>query len=210
MEACKRSTQKQKQRVEEQQLGLTVVLPPLIFSLRPSIPYFLSPKGNRRGSSSECLLHYTPNDIYPPRLSVCESHRLHSKEKPAPDLPSPYQARRKPTGYRGVHHDGSPRNQSQDSYATPLSSKCLQKMLKRRKDLPQRRMPVIIFIIPLPSAEMSLSRYSLRSKYIISLKIFVSGHVFLQQKYTSYLTTPNISIDLTLQKHKKGHDCSCP
>ena len=28
-------------------------------------------------------------------------------------------------------------------------------------------MPVIIFIIPLPSAEMSLFRYSLRSKYII-------------------------------------------
>ena len=167
MEACKRSTQKQKQRVEEQQLGLTVVLPPLIFSLRPSIPYFLSPKGNRRGSSSECLLHYNPNDIYPPRLSVCESHRLHSKEKPAPDLPSPYQARRKPTGYRGVHHGGSPRNQSQDSYATPLSSKCLQKMLKRRKDLPQRWMPVIILIIPLPSAEMSSFKYALRSKYIV-------------------------------------------
>ena len=31
MEACKRSTQKQKQRVEEQQLGLTVVLPPFLF-----------------------------------------------------------------------------------------------------------------------------------------------------------------------------------
>ena len=31
MEACKRSTQKQKQKVEEQQLGLTVVLPPLNF-----------------------------------------------------------------------------------------------------------------------------------------------------------------------------------
>lgn len=31
MEACKRSTQKQKQRVEEQQLGLTVVLLPLNF-----------------------------------------------------------------------------------------------------------------------------------------------------------------------------------
>ena len=167
MEACKRSTQKQKQRVEEQQLGLTVVLPPLIFSLRPSIPYFLSPKGNRRGSSSECLLHYNPNDTYPLRLSVCGSHRLHSKEKPAPDLPSPYQARRKPTGYRGVHHGGSPRNQSQDSYATPLSSKCLQKMLKRRKDLPQRWMPVIILIIPLPSAEMSSFKYALRSKYIV-------------------------------------------
>ena len=36
MEACKRGTQKQKQRVEEQQLGLTVVLPLLIFSSRPS------------------------------------------------------------------------------------------------------------------------------------------------------------------------------
>ena len=33
MEACKRSTQKQKQRVEEQQLGLTVALPPLNFVL---------------------------------------------------------------------------------------------------------------------------------------------------------------------------------
>ena len=31
MEACKRGTQKQKQRVEEQQLGLTVVLPLLNF-----------------------------------------------------------------------------------------------------------------------------------------------------------------------------------
>lgn len=31
MEACKRGTQKQKQRVEEQQLGLTVVLLPLNF-----------------------------------------------------------------------------------------------------------------------------------------------------------------------------------
>ena len=164
MEACKRGTQKQKQRVEEQQLGLTVVLPLLIFSSRQSI---LFPRGNRRDSSSECLLHYNPNDIYPPRLSVCESHRLHSKEKPAPDLPSPYQARRKPTGYRGVHHDGSPRNQSQDSYATPLSSKCLQKMLKRRKDLPQRWMPVIILIIPLPSAEMNSFKYALRSKYIV-------------------------------------------
>ena len=71
-------------------------------------------------------------------------------------------------------------------------------------------MPVTIFIIPLPSAEMSLSRYSLRSKYIISLKIFVSRHVFLQQKYTFYSITPNFFIDLTLQKHKKGHDCSCP
>ena len=59
-------------------------------------------------------------------------------------------------------------------------------------------MPVIIFIIPLPSAEMSLSRYSLRSKYIISLKIFVSRHIFLQQKYTFYLITPNFFIDLTL------------
>lgn len=36
MEACKRSTQKQKQRVEEQQLGLTVVLPLLKFILSPS------------------------------------------------------------------------------------------------------------------------------------------------------------------------------
>ena len=36
MEACKRGTQKQKQRVEEQQLGLTVVLPLLNF-----IPYHL-------------------------------------------------------------------------------------------------------------------------------------------------------------------------
>ena len=62
MEACKRGTQKQKQRVEEQQLGLTVVLPLLIFSSRRSI---LFPRGNRRGSSSECLLHYNPNDIYP-------------------------------------------------------------------------------------------------------------------------------------------------
>ena len=35
------------------------------------------------------------------------------------------------------------------------------------KDVLHRRMPVIIFIIPLPSAEMSLFRYSLRSKYII-------------------------------------------
>ena len=164
MEACKRGTQKQKQRVEEQQLGLTVVLPLLIFSSRQSI---LFPRGNRRDSSSEWLLNYNPNDIYPPRLSVCESHRLHSKEKPAPDLPSPYQAWRKPTGYRGVHHDGSPRNQSQDSYATPLSSKCLQKMLKRRKDLPQRWMPVIILIIPLPSAEMNSFKYALRSKYIV-------------------------------------------
>ena len=77
-------------------------------------------------------------------------------------------------------------------------------MLKRRKDLPHRRMPVIILIIPLPSAEMSLSRYSLRSKYIISLKIFVSRHIFLQQKYTFYSITPNFFIDLTLQKHKKG------
>ena len=64
MEACKRSTQKQKQRVEEQQLGLTVVLPLLIFSSKQSI---LFPRGNRRGSSSECPLHYTrtipiPND----------------------------------------------------------------------------------------------------------------------------------------------------
>ena len=84
------------------------------------------------------------------------------------------------------------------SSETPLSSKCLQKMLKRRKDLPHRRMPVIIFIIPLPSAEMSLSRYSLRSKYIISLKIFVSRHIFLQQKYTFYLITPNFFINLTL------------
>ena len=71
-------------------------------------------------------------------------------------------------------------------------------------------MPVIILIIPLPSAEMSLSRYSLRSKYIISLKIFVSGHVFLQQKYTSYLTTPNFFIDLALQKHKKGTIARAP
>lgn len=39
MEACKRSTQKQKQRVEEQQLGLTVVLPSLNF-----IPYHLPAK----------------------------------------------------------------------------------------------------------------------------------------------------------------------
>ena len=31
MEACKRGTQKQKQKVKEQQLGLTVVLPPLNF-----------------------------------------------------------------------------------------------------------------------------------------------------------------------------------
>ena len=38
MEACKRGTQKQKQRVEEQQLGLTVVLPPLNFySYHPQI-----------------------------------------------------------------------------------------------------------------------------------------------------------------------------
>ena len=43
-----------------------------------------------------------------------------------------------------------------------------------------------------------------RSKYIISLKFFVSRHIFLQQKYAFYLITPNFSIDLTLQKHKKG------
>ena len=70
-------------------------------------------------------------------------------------------------------------------------------MLKRRKDLPHRRMPVIIFIIPLPSAEMSLSRYSLRSKYIISLKIFVSRHVFLQQKYVFYTNSPSFIVIYT-------------
>ena len=58
-------------------------------------------------------------------------------------------------------------------------------------------MPVIIFIIPLPSAEMSLSRYSLRSKYIISLKIFVSRHIFLQQKYTFYSTSPSFIVIYT-------------
>ena len=41
----------------------------------------------------------------------------------------------------------------------------------------------------MPSAEMSSFKYALRSKYIISLKIFVSRHVFLQQKYTFYTTS---------------------
>ena len=130
MEACKRSTQKQKQRVEEQQLELTVVLPLLIFSSRRSI---LFPRGNRRGSSSECL----------------------------------------------------------------------RKMLKRRKDLPHRRMPVIIFIIPLPSAEMSSFKYALRSKYIV-YDVFLCQDTVFGRKYAFYLITPNFSIDLTLQKHKKG------
>ena len=37
----------------------------LIFSSSPSILSLPYPRGNRRGSSSECPLHYTPNDIYP-------------------------------------------------------------------------------------------------------------------------------------------------
>ncbi len=59
MEACKRSTQKQKQRVEEQQLGLTVVLPPLNF-----IPYHL-PAQKRK-----LLQHPFPSRNYMHRLPI--------------------------------------------------------------------------------------------------------------------------------------------
>ncbi len=71
------------------------------------------------------------------------------------------------------------------SSATPLPSKCLRKILKRRKDLPQRRMPVIIFIIPLPSAEISLFRYSLRSKYIVCSH-FLCHDTFFESKSTFF------------------------
>ena len=60
-----------RERAEKQLLTVNPVNPScssaLDISSRQSIPYFLSPKENRRGSSSECLLHYNPNDIYPLR-----------------------------------------------------------------------------------------------------------------------------------------------
>ena len=58
MEACKRSTQKQKQRVEEQQLGLTVVLPLLKFILSPS------------RSKRKLLQHPFPSRNYMHRLPI--------------------------------------------------------------------------------------------------------------------------------------------
>ena len=56
-------------------------------------------------------------------------------------------------------------------------------MLNKRKDLPQRRMPVIIFIIPLPSAEMSSFKYALRSKYIV-YDVFLCQDTVFSRKYT--------------------------
>ena len=90
-----------------------------------------------------------------------------------------------------------------------LIIRMLTKDVERRKDLPHRRMPVIIFIIPLPSAEMCSFKYALRSKYIV-YDVFLCQDTVFCRKYAFYLITPNFSIDLTLQKHKKGHDCSCP
>ena len=57
----------------------------------------------------------------------------------------------------------------------------LRKMLKRRKDLPHRRMPVIIFIIPLPSAEMSL--FNVISTKYKCLKIWWMGKYTIKSNY---------------------------
>ena len=53
------------------------------------------------------------------------------------------------------------------SSCTPCSNKWLWNILNNRNDLPHRRIPVMIFIIPFPSADISSCRYDNRLKYIV-------------------------------------------
>ena len=85
MEACKRSTQKQKQRVEEQQLGLTVVLPLLIILKS----YLLSPIRNLKKAYytieqqlSSRSHRYTSRCSSPWQALPIADHPLHSERFP--------------------------------------------------------------------------------------------------------------------------------
>ncbi len=77
-------------------------------------------------------------------------------------------------------------------------------MVDSRKDLPQRRMPVTIFIIPLCRSEMSCSKYRVRS-IIMLLSITVSCHTFWQCKFKALFPSCKINLSFPPYYHRGNY-----